>query len=113
MRGVLVGGVNKASSVVYIGIQGTVLALDRANGTEVWRTELKGSDFVNVLADGDEVFASTSGEMFCLGRFDGRILWTNRLKGLGRGLITMVAEANPSQLAAMCQKIVQDQKDAS
>jgi hypothetical protein len=42
------------SSLIFIGMAGTVVALDRATGTEVWRSELKGNDFVNVaLQDGD------------------------------------------------------------
>ena len=42
------------SSLIYIGIAGTVVALDRATGAEVWRSDLKGNDFVNVaLQDGD------------------------------------------------------------
>ena len=36
------------SSLIYIGIAGTVVALDRTTGTEVWRSDLKGNDFVNV-----------------------------------------------------------------
>jgi hypothetical protein len=36
------------SSLIYIGIAGTVVALDRATRTEVWRSDLKGNDFVNV-----------------------------------------------------------------
>jgi outer membrane protein assembly factor BamB len=108
-----VGGVNEASNVVYIGIQGAVLALGRASGTEVWRTHLKGSDFVNLLVDGEQIFASTSGEMFCLSRFDGEILWNNRLKGLGHGLVTIVTETSSPQLAAMRQKIMRDEQAAS
>jgi outer membrane protein assembly factor BamB len=113
LRAVLVDGVNEASNLLYIGIQGAVLALDRANGAEVWRTRLKGSDFVNVLVDGDQIFASTSGEVFCLSRFDGQILWNNRLKGLGHGLVTIVTETSSPQLAAMRQKIMRDEQAAS
>ena len=35
---------------IYIGLKGAVLALDRDSGQIVWRTELKGRDFVNVVA---------------------------------------------------------------
>ena len=38
--------------MVFIGIKGTVLALDRATGQEVWRSKLKGASFVNVILDG-------------------------------------------------------------
>ena len=87
---------------VYIGIKGTVLCLDRASGEELWRTELKGSDFVNVLLDGGDLFASTKGEMFCLDPATGRVRWNNGLKGLGFGLVaiaTPTAEAPPNLAA--------------
>jgi len=33
---------------LFIGIQGAVLAIDRATGASLWRTDLKGSEFVTV-----------------------------------------------------------------
>jgi hypothetical protein len=36
------------ASLVYLGIKGTVVAMDRRTGVEIWRTPLKGSQFVNV-----------------------------------------------------------------
>jgi outer membrane protein assembly factor BamB len=45
----------KSCEAIYIGIRGTVVALDRASGAEIWRADLKGSDFVNVVLDGDRV----------------------------------------------------------
>jgi outer membrane protein assembly factor BamB len=83
--------------MVFIGIKGTVLALDRATGQEVWRTPLKG-DFVNVvLVDGD-LYATASGELFCLDPATGHIRWQNGLKGLGRGLITIATAGNQQVL---------------
>ena len=104
---------DESTSVIYIGIQGTVLALDRSNGSELWRNHLKGSDFVNVILDRDEIFASTGGELFCLRQFDSRTLWNNRLKGLGHGLVTMVTQSSQPQLAAMREKIMRDQQAAN
>jgi outer membrane protein assembly factor BamB len=43
----------KTSELVFIGIKGSVVALDRATGQQVWATRLKGSDFVKmILQDG-------------------------------------------------------------
>jgi outer membrane protein assembly factor BamB len=78
-----------SSSHVYIGIQGQVLALDRATGEEVWRTELKGSNFVNVVLLDRELLASTRGELFALDPATGEIRWRNKLKGLGTGILTI------------------------
>ena len=54
----------KSSDLVFIGIKGSVLALERATGQPVWTTRLKGSDFVNVVLEDDVVFASCYGEIF-------------------------------------------------
>ncbi len=93
----------KTRDAIYVGIGGKVLALDRTNGVELWRADLKGTDFVNVTFDGDRVVAATRGELYCLDSVSGQIVWTNGLKGLGRGLVT-VATANsptgPTALAA-------------
>ena len=64
-----------------------MVALDRSTGSEVWRTKLKGSDFVNVALDGDLVLASARGQVFCLDASSGSVRWQNELKGLGLGLV--------------------------
>jgi outer membrane protein assembly factor BamB len=84
------------SNLLFIGIKGTVVALDRATGQEVWRTPLKGSDFVNVaLIDGD-LYATSRGELFCLDTATGNIRWKNPLSGLGLGLISIAASGGQS-----------------
>ncbi|HEX3356889.1 MAG TPA: PQQ-binding-like beta-propeller repeat protein, partial [Tepidisphaeraceae bacterium] len=75
--------------LLYLGIKGTVIALDRRTGAEQWRTPLKGMEFVNLSLDDDSLFATARGEVFCLDPRTGRILWNNPLKGLGWGLITI------------------------
>ena len=87
--------------LLYIGVKGKALALDRATGAEVWRTELKGGDFVNVaLVDGD-LYASSRGELFCLDSATGNVRWHNPLKGLGLGLISI---ATPGGQAVLMQE---------
>jgi hypothetical protein len=36
-------GERRRTSLIFIGIAGTVIVLDRTTGTEVWRSELKGT----------------------------------------------------------------------
>jgi outer membrane protein assembly factor BamB len=85
---------------VYIGIHGTVVALDAATGTELWRTTVKGAQFVNVaLVDGG-LYASASGELFALDPATGQILWNNKLKGLGLGLVTIAGSVQSPQTSA-------------
>jgi outer membrane protein assembly factor BamB len=97
-------------SLIFIGVHGTVLGLDKATGTEIWRTKLRGSDFVNVAVQDGDVFASSKGEIYCLRPDDGGIRWHNKLEGLGWGLVTI---AGDTQNAAMAQKIRRDQAAAA
>jgi outer membrane protein assembly factor BamB len=85
----------KTSELVFIGIKGSVVALDRASGRQVWATHLKGGEFVNVVLEDDAVLASCCGEIFCLDALNGNALWHNPLKGFGRGLATIATERNP------------------
>src|SRR5262252_5121939 len=85
----------KTSELIFVGIRGSVVALNRGNGEQVWATHLKGINFVNVVLDKDRVLASCSGEIFCLDALTGEALWHNRLKGFGMGLTTIATEHNP------------------
>ncbi len=80
-----------ATNFMYVGIKGSVVALDRATGTIVWTTPLRGSDFVNVVLGEAEIYAATKGELFCLDPATGHIRWRNTLKGLGWGLVSIAA----------------------
>src|ERR1035437_5348303 len=84
----------KTSDLVFIGIKGSVVALNRATGEQVWATHLKGSDFVNVVVQDGTVLASCYGEIFCLDPFTGNARWNNPLKGFGLGLATIAMEHN-------------------
>ena len=90
--------------MLYIGIRGTVVALDRVTGQEIWRTDLKGSDFVNVVLDGGDLFAATHGELTCLDPSTGRIRWNNPLKGLGWGLMSIAGNQQAVVLRAKKQQ---------
>lgn len=84
-------------ALIFVGIRGCVVALDRESGDEVWRAEL-GSDYVTVLWDGESLFAATSGEVTRLDPSNGGVYWHNPLKGLGRGLVTLAStNATPPQ----------------
>jgi outer membrane protein assembly factor BamB len=88
--------------LVYAAIKGTVFGLDRATGAEVWRTPLKGSDFVNLVLDGDDLFATARGEIFCLDPDSGRIRWNNPMTGYGGGLMT-IATSDGNPIAAVAE----------
>jgi outer membrane protein assembly factor BamB len=85
----------KTAHLVFIGIKGSVVALNRATGQQVWATPLKRSDFVNVVLQDGAVLASCCGEIFCLDPRTGVKMWHNPLKGFGVGLATIATERNP------------------
>ncbi len=85
----------KTTGLLFIGIKGSVVALNRATGQQVWVTRLKGSDFVNVVPQDGAVLATCSGEVFCLDPRTGIQMWHNPLKGFGTGLATIATESTP------------------
>jgi outer membrane protein assembly factor BamB len=102
------------STAIFIGIRGDVIALDRATGQELWRTELKGTDFVNLLVDGDRIISATKGEVYCLDAATGHIIWRNDLPGEGRGLVTIAAASgSTSAMPAFREKQRRDEEAAS
>jgi outer membrane protein assembly factor BamB len=105
----------KTSDLVFIGIKGTVVALDRATGQQVWATHLKGWSFVNVVAQGRTVLASCHGEVFCLDSLTGNSHWHNPLKGFGTGLATIASEDIPTggNTLVLAEKRRQDEQAAA
>jgi outer membrane protein assembly factor BamB len=105
----------KISDLIYVGIKGSVIALNRLTGEQVWATHLKGSDFVNVLLDSGQVIATCRGEIFCLDPLTGAQLWHNRLKGLGTGLATIAAEdaVRSTVVSVLAEKQRRDQQAAA
>ena len=102
-----------ASSFVFIGIKGSVVALDRATGSQIWITPLRGGEFVNVMLADDELYAATKGEVYCLDTATGHIRWHNPLKGLGWGLVSIAAPGVQVNQMAMFEKRKRDQEAAA
>jgi outer membrane protein assembly factor BamB len=85
---------------VYVGIKNSVVALDDRTGAELWRTQLRGSDFVTVLWDGESLFAANSGEVWRLEPLSGSVMWHNQLKGLGRGVVSLASSRRPASASS-------------
>jgi outer membrane protein assembly factor BamB len=100
-----------SQSYLFIGIKGSVLAVDRATGEEIWKATLKGGDFVNVVLDGGQLFAGSKGRLYRLDPSTGQILWENGLAGMGWGLVSIAQAAN-GNLMAMEEKRRQDEAAA-
>ena len=82
----------KTSELIFVGIKGAVVALNRATGQQVWATNLKGIDLVNVIVENGVVLAACHGEVFCLDPLTGNGIWHNPLRGFGIGLATIAGD---------------------
>ena len=104
----------KTPQLLYVGIKGSVIALDRNNGQMAWVMPLKGTEFVNVLFENGRLFATCRGEVYCLDPQSGRILWNNPLKGYGYGLATLAlpGKSNGSDIP-MAERSRRDAETAS
>lgn len=100
-------------SLIFLGVHGEVVALDRATGQQLWRTKLAGGDFVNLVLDQDRVIATTKGKAFCLDPATGQLLWRNDLPGLGLGLVSIATASGSTPSGPPSQKRRQDQAAAS
>ena len=102
------------SKFIYLGIKGSVVALNSATGEQLWATPLKGTDFVNVALDGNNLYAATRGEIFCLEPPSGIIRWHNSLKGYGWGLVSIAGDRFAQDHSALAmEKRRRDQQQAA
>ena len=84
-------------TLIFVGIKNSVVAIDARTGDEVWRAKLRGmTSFVTVHWDGEFLVAATYGELFGLDWKDGTIVWHNKMKGLGLGMVTLASSRAPT-----------------
>ena len=74
--------------LIFVGLNGYAIALDRDTGDIVWSNSEMKSGYVTLLLDGDRLIASTNGYIYCLSPLTGEILWHNPLRGYGMGAPT-------------------------
>lgn len=85
---------------LFLGISGKVVCLNKQDGTELWRAQIKRSTLTNVYAEGDYVYAYSGGHMFCLSANNGDVIWQNSLKGCGFGNAIIATNQQSSALIA-------------
>src|SRR2546423_11278850 len=71
--------------LVFVGLNGYALALNRETGELVWSNNNMKSGYVTLLLDGDRLIVSTNGYIYCLDPLTGEMLWNNPLRGYGMG----------------------------
>ncbi len=74
--------------LIFVGLNGYALALDRDTGEIVWSNGEMKSGYVTFLLDFDRLIVSTNGYIYCLDPLTGKIQWHNPLKGYGVGAPT-------------------------
>jgi outer membrane protein assembly factor BamB len=75
----------KIEQLIFVGLNGYAVALDRETGEIVWSNNQMKRGYVTLLLDGDRLIVSTNGYIYCLDPLSGEILWNNPLKGYGGG----------------------------
>jgi outer membrane protein assembly factor BamB len=78
----------RIEQLVFVGLNGYAVALDRDTGEIVWSNNEMKSGYVTLLLDGDRLIVSTNGYLYCLDPLTGRIRWHNRMTGYGVGAPT-------------------------
>lgn len=102
--------------LIFVGIKDSVVALDDRTGDEVWRAELRSSNYVNLYYDGETLVAANAGEVWRLDPRNGTVIWHNELKGMWRGLASLATSRRPGGSTsgdAAAEKLRQDAEAAA
>jgi outer membrane protein assembly factor BamB len=98
--------------LVFVGINGTVIALRKENGEIAWTRRLpSGEAHVPLIVDSLHVFAVSGGEVSCLDAPTGDVVWHTPL-GFGTGHAVLGASAS-SRVASVTDAIVAAAQAAS
>jgi outer membrane protein assembly factor BamB len=91
--------------LIFVGLNGYAVALDRDTGEIVWSNDQMKSGYVTLLLDGDRLIASTNGYMYCLDPLTGHIRWHNPLKGYGVGVPTAIVSARGQTSQSVIEQV--------
>src|SRR5438552_18580703 len=91
--------------LIFVGLNGYALALDRDSGEIVWSNSEMKSGYVTLLLDGDRLIVSTNGYMYCLDPLTGEILWHNPLRGYGVGAPTSLISVRGQSSQALIEQV--------
>ena len=99
--------------LVFVGLNGYALALDRKSGKIVWSNSEMRSGYVTLLLDGDRLIVSTNGYIYCLNPLNGSILWHNPLTGYGMGAPTSLTSVRGQSEAVFVQQAAANEQARS
>lgn len=106
---------NDLDDLIFAGLTGYAVAIDRRTGEELWRTNLKSSGYglVTLLLDGDILLAGATGRIYALDPSSGEVLWTNELKKLGYSSVSLATRRGSSDDGGFLRVAAQQQQDGS
>jgi len=106
------------NSIVFVGLNSHVAALDRNTGDIVWewraRAPLSRGYVSLLLLDERRLIVSVNGYTYCLDPLDGREQWYNELPGYGSGVTSIAAAGRHSSqttLIAAAEEIASSNSD--
>ena len=83
---------------IYAAFNGRVFALDRRDGSILWRwIAPKGGNFVTLLPDGDQLLVCSNGYLWALRAEDGLCIWSQPFKGEGTGIPFLASPRSGSE----------------
>ena len=103
----------KLDQLVFVGLNGYAVALDRDTGDIVWSNDQMRSGYVTLLLDGDRLIVSTNGYIYCLDPLTGEILWNNPLHGYGMGAPTSLLSVRGQSSQLIAQAVAKHAADTS
>lgn len=99
--------------LIFVGLRGYVVALDRETGEVVWSNNKLNSGCTTLLLDGDRLIVSTNGYMHCLDPLTGDVLWQNPLRGYGTGVTDLASVRGRGPRAALPHAAAAEQAQAA
>jgi outer membrane protein assembly factor BamB len=103
----------RIEQLVFVGLNGYTVALDRDTGEIVWSNNKLKSGYVTLLLDGDRLIVSTNGYIFCLDPLTGQVLWNNPMRGYGTGVAHLVSVRGQSEQVLLDQVASADSTDST
>lgn len=81
----------------FVAFNGRVFALDRSDGSILWRWETPKGNFVTLLPDGDQLLVCSDGYLWALRAEDGSLVWSQPFKGEGTGIPFLASPRSSSE----------------
>ncbi len=88
---------NFPDHAIYAAFNGRVFALDRRDGSILWRWKTPKGNFVTLLPDGDQLLVCSDGYLWALRAEDGLCLWSQPFKGEGTGIPFLASPRSGSE----------------